>query len=59
MRYNVELTRAGLTDIGCGGIQPENVQKLDAVEAIPELRQVGRAVAEKKVKPEHFGRFPA
>jgi uncharacterized protein len=59
VRYNAELTREGLTAIGCGGIQPENVQKLNAVEAIPELRQVGRAVAERKVEPEHFGQFPA
>jgi patatin-like phospholipase/acyl hydrolase len=56
VRYNADLTRTGLNDLGLPHIQPENVQKLDAIEGIPELREVGRAVA-KKVKPEHFDRF--
>jgi hypothetical protein len=32
------------------------VQKLDSVDHIAELREVGRAVAN-KVKPEHFAGF--
>jgi hypothetical protein len=58
MRYNAELTREGLDAIGCKDIQPEAVQKLDSIEAIPELLAVGTAVAEMKVKQEHFARFP-
>jgi hypothetical protein len=34
------------------------VQKLDSIDAIPELLAVGTAVAEMKVKQDHFARFP-
>jgi uncharacterized protein len=59
VRYNAELTRAGLDALGCTRIAPKDVQKMDAVEAIPALREVGRAVAANKVEPGHFTRFPA
>ena len=57
VRYNAELTRKGLDAIGCKDIQPEAVQKLDSIDAIPELLEVGTAVAEQKVKQDHFARF--
>jgi uncharacterized protein len=50
VRYNAELTREGLDALGCTTIQPEEVQKLDSVDAIPELLAVGTAVAEMKMK---------
>ncbi|MFV2055005.1 MAG: patatin-like phospholipase family protein [Thiohalomonadales bacterium] len=56
LRYNAELTDSGLTALGLTGINPEEVQKLDSVENIGELQQIGKAVA-KKVKPEHFAAF--
>lgn len=58
VRYNADLSPEGLDALGLGQIAPEKVQKLDAVDAIAELRQIGAAAA-KAVKPEHFGRFPA
>ena len=58
VRYNAELSLAGLAALGCEDIAPERVQRLDAVDAMPELRRVGRA-ASHKVRPEHFARFPA
>jgi len=58
LRYNAELTEEGLAAIGCGHIAPDAVRKLDAVDAIPALREVGRAVAERKMKADHFDRFP-
>ncbi len=58
LRYNAELTEEGLGAIGCGHIPPDEVRKLDAVDAIPALREVGRAVAERKVDAAHFERFP-
>jgi hypothetical protein len=58
LRYNAELTREGLDALGCDTIAPEVVQKLDAVDSIGDLRKVGQAVAQKKVKAEHFQRFP-
>jgi hypothetical protein len=57
MRYNAELTREGLDAIGCKDIEPEAVQKLDSIDAIPELLTVGTAVGEIKVKQDHFARF--
>src|SRR5438045_633690 len=57
MRYNAELTREGLDAIGCKDIEPEAVQKLDSIDAIPELLAVGTAVGEMKVKQDHFARF--
>ena len=58
LRYNAELTEGGLAALGCGRVAPDAVRKLDAVDAIPALREVGRAVAEKKVEADHFARFP-
>lgn len=57
MRYNAELTREGLDALGLPDITPEDVQKLDSTEHITELQRVGQAVAEKKVRPEHFAGF--
>lgn len=57
LRYNAELSREGLDGLGLTGIKPEDVQQLDSVEHIAELQQVGRAVVEKKVRPEHFAAF--
>ena len=39
-------------------VEPEAVQKLDAVESIPDLRAVGAAVGKEKVKKDHFAKFP-
>ena len=57
MRYNAELTYGGLDALGLGGIEPEDVQKLDSVEHIDKLQRVGQAVAKFKVFPEHFKGF--
>lgn len=56
VRYNAELSVAGLGALGLPDIKPEDVQKLDSVEHVGELQRVGKAVA-KKVKPEHFAGF--
>jgi patatin-like phospholipase/acyl hydrolase len=57
-RYNAELTRGGLQELGLAGIEPGHVQKLDSVKYVDELQRVGRAVAA-KVEPAHFAGFPA
>jgi hypothetical protein len=59
VRYTADLSRKGLDDLGLGHARPEEVQKLDSVDAIPQMREVGRAVAARKVHAEHFARFPA
>ena len=57
MRYNAELSKAGLASLGLEHIKPEDVQALDSVEHIPQLQEVGRAVAARDVKIEHFAKF--
>jgi patatin-like phospholipase/acyl hydrolase len=57
LRYNVELTREGLDALGCQAIEPGTVQKLDSVDGISELRAVGQAVAERKIRESHFAGF--
>jgi uncharacterized protein len=59
VRYNAELTAEGLAALGCGDIPPKRVQQMDAISAVGDMRRVGQAVADKKVKPEHFAGFPA
>jgi hypothetical protein len=53
-RYNAELTSAGLAALGCNNIEPNSVQKLDSIAAIPDLQTIGKAVAAQRVKRAHF-----
>ena len=57
LRYNAELTREGLDGLGCRDIVPASVQQLDSIEGIPDLRRVGKRVAETKVLEHHFDGF--
>jgi uncharacterized protein len=57
LRYNAELTREGLDALGCRDIKPETVQQMDSIDGIPELRAVGKKVADTKVREEHFAGF--
>ena len=54
VRYNAELTREGLRTLGCGGIEPTRVQKLDSIDALDDLQKIGTAVAAQRIKPAHF-----
>ena len=56
VRYNAELSRSGLDELGLADVEPEDVQRLDSVQHIPELRRVGQAVA-REVAVEHFAGF--
>jgi hypothetical protein len=55
-RYNADLSREGLDAMGLHDIKPKNVQKLDSIEHIGDLRRVGKKVAE-EIKIDHFGHF--
>ena len=57
LRYNAELTCEGLDALGCRDIKPETVQQLDSIDGIPDLRAVGKSVAETKVQTRHFEGF--
>ncbi|MGO8761191.1 MAG: patatin-like phospholipase family protein [Desulfobaccales bacterium] len=57
LRYNAELTLTGLDELGLPHIRPEEVQKIDSVKHIDDLQQIGRTVAQKKVKFQDFAAF--
>jgi len=57
VRYNAELSRAGLDWLGLPNVDPAHVHPMDAVEFLDEVQQIGIALAERKVKPEHFAKF--
>jgi len=57
VRYNAELTAGGLAALGCPDIEPEVVQKLDSIDGIDDLLEVGAQVGARKVKGSHFEGF--
>lgn len=57
-RYDAELTWSGLKRLGLESkIDAAKVNKLDAVEAISDLQEVGRALAKCVDVGKHFGMF--
>lgn len=56
-RYDAELTEDGLATLGLGDIDPSTVQTLDAVDALSDLRRIGRAVGEGIDLEGQFGPF--
>jgi uncharacterized protein len=57
VRYNAELTRAGLDAMQLPDVDPKDIADLDSVEHLDELCKVGKRVAECKVLAEHFADF--
>ena len=58
-RYNAEFSREGLDALGLNHINPVHVRRMDSVDYIGEMLEVGQALAEQKVKAGHFAGFPA
>jgi hypothetical protein len=56
-RLNARLTREGLTELGCAHVNPAHVQLLDGARYVDELRQIGRALAERTVTEELLNRL--
>jgi patatin-like phospholipase/acyl hydrolase len=57
VRYDVDLSYAGLGSLGLGNIEPQNVQMLDSVEHMADLVEVGRAAAARQVEINHLADF--
>ena len=57
VRYNADLSRKGLDDLGLTEISSEDIREMDSVKNIEKLRQVGSKTAQKQVKLAHFGSF--
>ena len=58
-RYNVDLTQAGLDALGLARIRAADVQRMDSVDHIAELAEIGRAAAVRDVEAGHFRGFLA
>jgi len=56
MRYNADLSGAGLKTLGFPNVDAASMRKMDAVENIPALLEIGRAAA-RAVEIGHFGSF--
>jgi hypothetical protein len=56
LRYNAELSRAGLDRLGLADIEPQAVQQLDSVEHKGDLKRIGEAVAT-RIDRSHFAKF--
>jgi hypothetical protein len=58
VRYGADIGRRGLGALDLGHIDPVKVQRMDSADGLNEMREVGRAIAGRKVRAEHFARFP-
>lgn len=57
VRYDADLSPAGLAALGLGDLDAEAIGRLDAVDHMAELRAVGRAVAARDVDVSHLDGF--
>lgn len=58
VRYNADLSREGLKELKLTHIESDNVQQMDSVEYIAELRELGKATGKKQVNvKQHFRSF--
>ena len=55
-RYNADLSSEGIDKLGLTGIEPDKVQKLDAVDQMDNLLKIGTAAAQ-QIDLKHFGNF--
>ncbi len=55
-RYNADLSREGLDEMGFTNIDSDHVREMDSVLYIDQLRQVGQKAA-KQISMDHFGSF--
>ena len=57
VRYDPDVTKAGLESLNLMDVRPENVQLLDSVKYIHDIQRVGQAYAAQKVGLQHFTNF--
>ncbi len=57
VRYDPDVSRQGLDDLGLPEIDPASVQTLDSIKFIPEIQHVGNAYATTHFDLDHFRGF--
>lgn len=57
VRYDPEVSRAGLDALGLNDVDPKVVQVMDSIAHIPLIQQVGSTYATHAVRPEHWHGF--
>jgi patatin-like phospholipase/acyl hydrolase len=57
VRYDPDVSRAGLDALGLDGVKAEHVQLMDSVEHIRDIQRVGEAYAMKTVSLDHLRGF--
>jgi hypothetical protein len=55
-RYNADLSAQGLTKLGFPDVAPAQIQRMDAVENVPQLLKIGRAAGQ-HIDLAHLGPF--
>lgn len=55
-RYNADLSREGLDEMGLNHIDSDHVREMDSVKYINQLQEVGKKAAE-QISMDHFGSF--
>lgn len=59
LRYDASLTDEGLAALGCADVEARRLATIDAVDQLPALRRIGRALADRTVRWSDFERFRA
>jgi hypothetical protein len=57
LRYDPDVSAAGLQALGLGNIDPGSVQVMDSVDHIADIQRVGSAYAASNVLIDHFKGF--
>jgi len=57
VRYDPDVTKEGLAELGLEHIKPENIQSLDSIKYMEEIQEVGKTYADKYVHPSQLGLF--
>jgi uncharacterized protein len=59
LRYDPDVSKAGLAALGLADLRAETVQVMDSIAHIPDIQRVGKAYADAHVRPEHLRGFLA
>ena len=57
LRYDPDVTHAGLSALGLSDIDPATMQEMDSVKHIANIQRVGAAYARQHVRLADFGPF--